>query len=397
MLSTFVCLLFVSACASEPGADKLLATDTAGIEIVTNARLAGAAIAVWTLSPEPEIRVETPESGDVVLFEVSTVSPLSNGRIGVGNGNPVEVLIFDESGALTQRLGGEGDGPGEFRAIQSVVEIGPDSVGVYDPIRKHVSVFSPDGELARFESLTHVAPASGWSRLLPIGTDEFILFGEASFGDVREPGRFRREESTYRLGPDGSTLADYGTFPGLMMVVSEMGAGVLLFGPRSFAAVSGSTLIVGTAEQPEFRAYSSTGDLVRIVRWPDHVRQVTPERVAQFIEAGLADMPEQQRAAMRKLGEALPFAEEEPPYEDIIASDVGDLWVGSYQGPEVALPSFRPPRRSWLIFDSDGALEATLETGAGFHPHAVWNGVMLGVFFDESGVESIHGYAISAS
>lgn len=389
--------LSASACASEPGADNLVVTDSAGIEIVTNARLTGAGIAVWTLSPEPEIRVETPESGDVVLFDVSTVIPLSDGRIGVGNGNPLEVLIFDESGALAQRLGREGEGPGEFRAIQSILEIGPDSVGVYDPSRKHLSVFSPSGELARFESLTHAAPASGWSRLLPVGSDEFILFGEAGLGEIREPGRFRPEESTYRLGADGSTLADYGTFPGLMVFVSEMGAGRLLFGARSYVAVSGSTLIVGTAEQPEFRAYSSAGDLVRIVRWPDHAREVTPERVAQFIDAGLADMPEQQRAAMRKLGEDLPFAEEEPPYEDIIASDVGDVWVGSYQGPEVTLPSFRPPRRSWLIFDLDGALKATLETPEGFRPYAVWDGLMLGVFLDEFGVESIQGYSISTN
>ncbi len=167
---------------------------------------------------------------------------------------------------------------------------------------------------------------------------------------------------------------------------------MVLFGKRTFAATAGELLVVGTGEAPELRCFSPEGALVRIVRWPDTDRAVTPQRVERFFEAGLAQMPEAQRGAARALAENMPRADVAPALEDIIGSAEGEVWVGEYPGPEMVIPGARMPERQWLVFAPEGELRATLRTPTGFRLHFVRGDMLLGVHTDELGVESVRAY-----
>jgi hypothetical protein len=171
-------------------------------------------------------------------------------------------------------------------------------------------------------------------------------------------------------------------------------AGMVLFGANSFAAVVGPGLVIGTAKEPELRFYSNDRQLQRIVRWPDHERAVTAERVERFVVTAQASVPEPAREQARAVFAELPKSDTEPAFEDVLASPDGELWVGEYPGPEMALDGARSPQREWLVFDSLGALMARVSTPVGFRPLSVGAAEVIGVFVDELGVESIQVYEV---
>ena len=118
------------------------------------------------------------------------------------------------------------------------------------------------------------------------------------------------------------------------------------------------------------------------------------KRVQEFIEAAVSRMPEQRRPIARTRYEEMPRAERHPPYEGLVASAEGDVWIGAYLGPEVLFLRAPTPRRSWLIVDPAGVLKARLWTPSGFQLHAVQGDTLVGVFTDDLGVESLRGYVI---
>lgn len=56
---------------------------------------------------------------------------------------PEQVIVLDRMGRYQQRIGGRGDGPGEFIGELNVIGEHADSLLVYNPSRRSVSVFDP--------------------------------------------------------------------------------------------------------------------------------------------------------------------------------------------------------------------------------------------------------------
>lgn len=113
---------------------------------------------------------------------------------------------------------------------------------------------------------------------------------------------------------------------------------------------------------------------------------------------------------IRQMVEAMPRREQYPAFEGMVNSELGNLWIGEYagpvgiwplrradHGPEMLQPQLRIPSRRWLVFTSDGVLEARVQTPEGFEPYSVDGDHVWGVFSDSLGVESIRAYAITRS
>jgi len=104
----------------------------------------------------PEWEIGDFEGGtDQTLDFVADVDRLPDGRVAVVDQGAAQVLVFDD-GALDRIIGGEGDGPGEFRRPASAVVDG-NSLWVLDGRNMRASVFGPDG------TYTRDAPASEFS------------------------------------------------------------------------------------------------------------------------------------------------------------------------------------------------------------------------------------------
>lgn len=77
------------------------------------------------------------------LYQVSTARLLEGGRLAVGNSGASEVLYFDEAGHLESKVGGSGDGPGEYGAITSFADVIADTLTFYGVRLGRLTVLDP--------------------------------------------------------------------------------------------------------------------------------------------------------------------------------------------------------------------------------------------------------------
>jgi len=403
-----------NACQDTPApshSEITAVVDSAGVRILTNLPGSIEAAESWSLTAAPVVNIGSGASPDVPLHRVTTVVPLDRARVAVGMNSPTQVQIFEGDGTLVATLGREGEGPGEFSEVQSVVPLEPDSFAVWDPSRRRMSVFTEEGQFVREVDLSTIAlisamaapntsRPSGWSYLLLSTPGSVILFGVGFIGPGL--GVRRVEVPSYRISTVGEELASFGPFPGEETFMSDDG----FFAPYPFAAntycaASGEDLVVGTAEAAEVSYYGPNGTLKRIVRWPDHDRTVGGPLLSEWsdwLEAQLAAMPEEERAPRLFVLDQMPQAEYFPAFGGLVADHTGGIWVGAYPG-QIGLLGLSPevprvPARRWLVFDGDGVLVANVHTPEGFKPHAVRDGHVWGIFEDELGVESVRAYEV---
>lgn len=364
--------------------------DSSGVEIVTNLTALDSLPVMGTSSP-PTLAIRPDEDDAAILYRVSDVARGSDGSILVGSRGAFQVYVFAPDGTLDQTLGREGDGPGEFQAIESILLLPPDSVAVYDAGLKRLTVFGSNGAAARTVDVSSVLPARGWSRMHPL-PDGFALAVGSGLAPRSEPGPYRGEAYSFRVTMEGDSAASYGPFPGLAAVRTDQLMGPLPFGGTMHSATRGDRLIIGTADGPQVQEYRPDGALVRVIRWPDRDRRVTSDDMSAFVESLVEGVPEERRASSREMFEAMPHAPEEPAYHNLLVSDHGDLWVGDYPGPAAVTSQAPMPARRWLVIDANGVTTHVVETPHGFRPMRVHDDRLLGVHTDELGVESVLEY-----
>lgn len=416
--------------------------DSAGVEIVTNLPGSLEGAEEWSLSAEPVVEIGSAADPEVAFFRITDVVALEGGRVAVGttalprpidfeapverrrlldDDNSPQVRIFESDGTPVAAMGGPGLDPGELLSVGSVVPLGDDSLAVWDPDRRLMSVFTTDGRYVRATDLREIAPltpqaaqdappsrraSGGFARLFASTPGSLFLFSEGMVSPGGDGGISRPELPAYHVTTAGDVLARLGPFPGMEMFAVEGEKQVLPLGARTHAAASEGALVVGTAETTELRVYAPTGDLERIVRWPDGDRAVGGPFLATWSEM----LESQEMVMVRAAFEAfdIPHAERFPAYDGLISTDAGEILLGDYAGPLGIVPmrrgdpspgaSFWPmrriPERRWLVFDSDGMLAASVVVPEGFEPYAVRDSLVWGVFSDEIDVESVRAYRL---
>lgn len=367
-------------------------TDSAGVTVVEHGSGVEESVPRWLVATEPELVVGAEGSGATLTWVVGLAARPDGGVVVADRTQ--EILVFSGDGALVRRLGGEGDGPGEFRRLSEVHLLGGDSLAGYEGGEARLTVFGPDGEAAREVDFGGLMEGRPSSRLLPLDTGGFALLA-MSFLNSDSSGVHRDSKEAFRVGADGRMMASYGRFPGLD-VFYDPDAGVmgrLAFGAALHGVAARHHLVVGTADSPEIRYYAPSGSLERIVRWPDWNREVTEADFDAYLEEQIvANAPEARRAAVRNQFGDLPFAEEAPPYDNLVASS-GHVWVGRYRGMRVDIPNAGPPpAQQWWIFGPDGVMVATAETPEGFILHEATEDRLLGVHKDALEVQTVRAY-----
>ena len=381
-----LCLL--CSCGDAVPADVFSVADSAGIAIVTNSTDRLSAVPIWSLLEDSLLNRGLHSKDAPVFFRVTDILSLPGGEVAVLDAGTCEISILDGTGGLLERLGREGDGPGEFREPISLVLLPPDSVGVYDASSDRLSVFERTGALARVERIEDVPSTGGVERVYPSSAGGFVLFTWGGFTAERDvEGIFRGSAKCIRVSGTGQRTGSCGGFPGPEVFIENGKMGYPFFGTDTHVATSGDLLIVGTAEETEWRGFTPEGALSTIVRWPDRERTVTQERVDGLIDTLASQLFPEQRAQVREVLSERPWSPRAPAYLGILASDGGEIWVGEYPGPAAGYLELPPPARRWLVFQASGELIAMLETPTGFQPLALGRDAVFGVFRDDLGVE----------
>lgn len=352
--------------------------------------------ATWTVSRSPLLSIGGDDGeGSYTLTGVAGAVRLSDGRVVVADKGSQVLHVFDARGTHLRSIGREGGGPGEFRAVENVALLRGDSIAVWDPRLRRVSVFDHTGQLAH-----EVSPAG--LGLFPrfigvLGDGSFVLTAGLPAGGARSASTAARRDSVVylRFGPSGGEARDtIGRFPGPETVtLASSGAMTMeevIFGRDVHLVVGGNRYFVADDDRYEVTEYRLPGAPVRRIRRAHVPSQVTNADLASYREQprDLSGVPPQLRAQFAKRNPDVPHRATLPAFESLLLDEEGYLWV---EHPRVT----RATEGRWDVFDREGRWLTTVATPAGFQVRQIGGDFMLGTALDSLDVEHVHLYTLN--
>jgi len=372
--------------------------DSAGVQIVVSHEPAWGAGEEWALDSSSLVVLGSEDGEEGLLWRVTGVTRLSDGRIAVLNAGSGEVRFFDSQGRYLDATGGIGGGPGEFQYPVAFIRSTGDTLVVLDRSGKR-SFFSPQGELVK-ELPYHPGPRDP-DRPVSFRFDA-PLFDGTVLGRDRpldaSPGQgtgwFRPTVRVVRRDSDAELLAEFGSYGGIQQETLFLGERTSTIAPpfarNSSVALGGDDpkIVVGDNAHFELRVFDPSGHLEQVVRRSYEQPPVTAaeveawkdrQRSAPWVEGQLPEL-ERGWAEMR-------VPETKPAFgmQFGITTD-GYLWVAEYTDAPIKPEILH-------IFDPGGVYLGDLRIPAGlaYSPRAVEIGpdYFLGVFMDDLEVETV--------
>lgn len=324
-----------------------------GVSVVDSAGVTVVGISDMTALSVPErdatLSAEVGSQAGTELFRVSAARLLESGTLVIGNSGTGEVLYVDGAGEVVRRAGGEGDGPGEFRAITSFPDVRGDTLTVYDVRLGRLTVLDPEGEVVEIRRL---APPSRVVDLLPlaIGDGGRVL---AVHGDARIFARsgVRRDTAPLMVVHPSSSVDTLGWWPAKEWSFASTGQ-------ASFRTEVGFGRSLQTSGRNGRAVLGSTDRLLLVLVGPDGTetmriegagpnRSVSQEQVERWRAGRLGDLPDDVPATLRSAIEAAPHHETFPAFFGVLLDADARIWIGETQEPGTA-------DRRWTVFAPDG-------------------------------------------
>ncbi len=365
--------------------------DSAGVAIVETPGPIWASAPTWTTSAEPLVQIGTmANEGPDLLTRVRGVVELSDGRIVIADGGSNSLRWFDGSGAFLFERGGSGEGPGEFSRLGPIQRAAGDTLVTTDSGLRRITLFAPDGELARTESIDGLTvPGSAH----PLSDGSYIV-GSTGFSSTQltgeEEGLYRTNEPLLRLGGPLEVPDTVGMFPGPEIYFRERSFGFHPFSRGFHYGARGEFVYVGSAESFVVDVYALDGRRVRSIRSPDVDLQLTSEMIdaytAEALEAA-ERVDEARREAARRSVEEMEFSEVRPAYVRMLLGDDA-LWIKEHQ---TGLPE---ERNRWAVFDYEGEFRGTADLPVDFRLLSVRGDRLSGVWIDELDVQHARVYRL---
>ncbi len=321
----------------------VLERDSSGIRVVENHEPEWIQDTGWEVDPVPLLSLDGAlEPMDAVM--------LPDGRIVVLDGGLPGLLEYDQNGVLARKVGVEGTGPGEFQRPEAVFLYQGDSIAVFDPGHRRISVY--DRTLGYQRS---VPIGAGLPRISFIGTSgdgSFLLRGQG-FADGGR--RWREPTEVLRFPKDPGMVESMITLPGWEYYrVSFRGRptfGITPFGPRTLISAHGDMIAAHLQDDCSILLFSSNTEGPEIVsRTPCERPAITREDIERFREERVARMRrpvDKDWAQKFYRSRKIPVPDKAPPFESLLFDQAGCLWAGL-----VSLSA--EEERRWWVFREDG-------------------------------------------
>ena len=392
-------LLLAAACAPDtapPPFDHTTVTDSAGVRVVDLGDAPLDLVERRAVALEPDLVIRSShDDASSVLFNVRDVEVLPQGRIAVANGSGNEILVFDTTGERVATWGGTGDGPGEFRDLEWLALLAPDTLAAGDRSLRRVTFFDAGGQYVR--SLG-TAEAVDWMST-PIPPRPMGLLGDGSvvaaafFPPDPVEGSVRPAVDIVAIPPTRDSVHAIGLWPGQELAVFRHD-GILdvtqpPFGRGLHIVPVPDGVWIADDDRWEVRKYSAQGELRMVVRSSASPGAVTDELLEAFIGEryrdavegpALEDLKQDQREITSHTAT--------PSFGKIVETTDGGVAIREF-GVGTASP------RTWITV-RPGGTAAAIEVPAGFAVLRWGPDWVVGIVRDSLKGEEIHRYRILA-
>lgn len=342
-----------------------------------------AALPEWNIGA-PTLRIG---EGDGVAFHLAGLPVrLGDGRIVVPNERK-ELRYFDSRGRLLRTVGRQGQGPGDFRQLWSVLPLDRDSILAFDASGPYhrVSIFSPSGDFVRYFVVdTMIAGAMGFGRL-PNGSFAYSRYDESrrriAQRDWRTTDQVRDTFPLVLRRPDGRTEVLLQLPSSVFIVLGPTTGTSPLPGGANVIAAGRGGIVAGPADSGSLHWFDETGMLIRLVnldlpRVP--VSEALKQRLTKIREDGLRGSRERPISGPR-------FNEFMPVVQRVRLDRSGRLWVRRWALEDEATAE-------WIVFSADAKPTARVKLPQTFFFDDADTGWILGRYADRDGVQSIRMY-----
>lgn len=372
---------------------RLLIWSLAGALAASPSEVVAQALRKWTLKQNLELGTgqSTP---DLAFSRIRDLVPLSDGSVLVVEARQRQIKRFDGNGNLRTSLGRDGGGPGEFRSIGSIGQIG-DTVWVLDVSQRRISLFALSGRYLSTETWREVGRSLTPSGLLSDGTTwgEWSqpvtgLLSDESTKAILRQGRLQNSIDTVAM-----VAATHATFAVRDGSTIQLGRqpyqdhSIVVAHPKLALVYVIDRAAPHTKQGARFRvsAIRASGDTSWSRVYPYQASAIakrsldsTFNRVyAEFKRSGVS------KDAVRR---ALFLPEFAPPVTAAFVSDSGALWLQRETGA---------PGRSYWVLGPTGDVIGAVEVPRNVILHAARGDAVWGVAIDDDDVPTVRRWSIS--
>jgi hypothetical protein len=339
----------------------------------------------WEIASEPVVVLGASE--EAPLYRVNSAVRLSDGRIVVAHGGTSSRLdLYSHDGRHLRLIGGNGEGPGEYRFITSLAAGANDSLFVFDQYLQRLTVFSADGQYLRSVSsrVAHTTERGALSAVFRLSESAWVVRGIESVLPG-PPNRIVRD--TIMIGLVDEALDDFrplGRVPGVMSINYTLGGrGVVrasVFTPRVLEATWGRCAFVSATEGPSIEVFAADGTHVTTLKGPGRQRPITDGDLGVALAWEEERWPEAERPMRRRAFGELARPDFLPFYYQLILDQWGNIWLQEYQPPYGLAPHWHVLSQAGLHL-SDVIMPASIGVFA-ITEHGVLGGA-LGEFGEQ--------------
>ena len=329
-------------------------TDSAGVKTVLLGNLDE--LAATRISPD--LVASTREQG-IELFNATMALFLDGGGLAVANAGAMEVLLLADDGSLARRVGRQGEGPGEFMEVTSLVRT-PAGFLVYDARLGRINEFTGEGDFVTSRTLSSESRVADLKPLAQSTSGEMLaILGALRLFSTRDEVRrditpllvFRDSEAA----PDTLALLparewSYSVSDGISFR-NEMA-----FGRDAVAFGLEDRAIIGDTDSLDLSVHLADGRVTRRIRGNAGERRISADEMRAWKDEELAELGSDPPEPLVRAIEEI-HTETYPAFSTALLGPDEMVWIGlqSRWGDE---------ERMWLIVDPDGQLRGSIQLPA---------------------------------
>jgi hypothetical protein len=303
---------------------------------------------LWSFSDAPVLHAGAGPDG-VTFGWVAGATMLSNGGLVVADNMERVLHFFAADGTHLRRVGGRGEGPGEFESISQLVRIQGDTLVVSDQLAHRISFFAPSGDYVR----SFRPQSEHTSELALFGMTGTNLLIQVAHARARQEGLSRDTMLLAFADTDSGMVTPLERVLGAEYVVTHTGTGIRMrrapFAGGTFVATAPDRYAVGHADADSLAVFTSGLDPIFVIakrgRAPTSVRDTD---IWRYYEA--TRQPGTDRGAyLRRAGNADASPETMPAFDKLIFDGDSNLWVRRFS------PPWDTAGAVWDVYDRMGA------------------------------------------